>query len=250
MELHDALWIPLAPLVVRDALHDPALVRASLEYCEAFSRLSRDEFSVALSVPFGLLRARYEVRAHVVAGEHGDAPGSARHTLHFRARSDELGALRGQIDVSLPPAECAPREAGSAGRGGECDDLPAKPATRVEYAIWATAFGPLAELPVRQLRDALADLADDFFTEFGQIVLAKHGLAPNRARAGARARQHVFLRPASMTLGAKRSPAMSADGALTARAAGALGHRESSPLPPWAWAAMIVFVALLLYAVR
>ena len=39
MELTDALRIPLAPSAVREALQDIALLRASLENCEAFTRL-------------------------------------------------------------------------------------------------------------------------------------------------------------------------------------------------------------------
>ncbi|ENG0264630.1 carbon monoxide dehydrogenase, partial [Burkholderia multivorans] len=34
------------------------------------------------------------------------------------------------------------------------------------------------------------------------------------------------------------------------RAAGALHHRHTGPVPLWAWVAMIVFVALLLYVAR
>ena len=58
MELIDALRIPLTPPTVRDALGDTALVRASLENCEAFSRLPSGEFALTLIVPLGPLRAR------------------------------------------------------------------------------------------------------------------------------------------------------------------------------------------------
>ena len=44
MELNDALRIPLAPSVVRDALQDIALLRASIDHCESFARLSRGEY--------------------------------------------------------------------------------------------------------------------------------------------------------------------------------------------------------------
>ncbi|AIO65209.1 CoxG family protein [Burkholderia oklahomensis] len=237
MELNDALLIPLAPSVVRDALQDLALVRASLDHCESFSRLARGEYALALTVPLGPLRARYDVRAHVVS-ERSDEPEHTRRTLNFRARADGIGALRGQIDVVLAPAD----DASDAGRG--------TPATRIEYAVWATASGPLAELPGRQIQNALHELADDFFAEFCAVVQAKHGLAPNRVRDGAPQRQHVFLRPAGFKGVARRAHAQHLGGALTGRAASALHHRESNPVPLWAWAAMIFFVALLLYAAR
>ncbi|AHI63268.1 CoxG family protein [Burkholderia thailandensis] len=237
MELNDALYIPLAPSVVWDALQDLALVRASLDHCESLSRLARGEYALALTVPLGPLRARYDVRAHVVS-ERREEPAHTRRTLNFRARADGIGALRGQIDVVLAPADDEP----GASHGA--------PSTRIEYAVWATASGPLAELPGRQIKNALHELADDFFNEFCAVVQAKHGLAPNRARDGAPQRQHVFLRPAAFMGIARRAHAQHLGGALTGRAASALHHRESNPVPLWAWAAMIFFVALLLYAAR
>ncbi|EEE05747.1 carbon monoxide dehydrogenase [Burkholderia multivorans] len=230
MELNDTLCVALAPAVVRDALEDVALLRASVDHCESFVKRARDEFALTITVPHGTLRARYEVRVHVAA-EHGDAEGRPRRMLGFHARAEGLGALRGQIDVVL-----APDDAGGA--------------TCIEYRVWATATGPLAELPARQIENALRDCIDDFFREFCAIVQAKHGLAPNRARAAAPRRPHVFLRPAALTAAAKRPASPHLAGASGGRAAGALHHRQAGPVPLWAWVAMIVFVALLLYVAR
>jgi hypothetical protein len=162
MELNDTLRVPLAPAVVRDALEDIALLRASFDHCESFAKLARGEFALTITVP----------------------------------------------------------------------------------------LGPLAELPARQIENALREWADDFFREFCAVVQAKHGLAPNRARSAAPRRQHVFLRPASLMAATKRSLPPHLGSAFAGRAAGALHHRGSGALPVWAWAAMIVFVALLLYATR
>jgi carbon monoxide dehydrogenase subunit G len=229
MELNDALRIPLAPSVVREALEDIALLRASFDHCESFAQLARGEYAITLTVPLGPLRARYDVRAHV-ASEQGDAEGQPRRILNFKARADGIGALRGQIEIVLYPDTSAD-------------------ATRIEYVVWATATGPLAELPSRQIENALHEWADDFFSEFCAVVQAKHGLAPNLARTSPH-RRHVFLRPSSLTAATKRPQIQHLGGALTGRAASALHHRESNPVPPWAWAAMIVFVALLLYVAR
>ncbi|MGS0893662.1 CoxG family protein [Burkholderia stagnalis] len=226
MELNDALCIPLAPPVVREALGDLALLRASCDHCESFEKLAPGEYALTITVPLGPLRARYDVRAHI-ASEQGDAEGRPCRVVSFKARADGLGALRGQVGLVLLP-EADARD------------------TRMEYTVWATATGPLAELPARQIENALREWADDFFREFCAVVQAKHGLAPNRARFGLPRRQHVFLRPASLAAAAKRPPPH-LGGALSGRATGALHHRASGPVPVWAWAAMIVFVALLFY---
>ncbi|WP_425129981.1 CoxG family protein, partial [Burkholderia vietnamiensis] len=58
MELNDALRVALAPSKVWAALHDLALLRASVEHCEALTRLSQDDYTLVLTVPLGPLRAR------------------------------------------------------------------------------------------------------------------------------------------------------------------------------------------------
>lgn len=248
MELNDALRIPLAPSDVWDALQDLALLRASLDNCESFTRLGHGEFALTMTVPLGPLRARYEARAHVAGQDSGPAE-AQRRTINFKARAEGIGALRGQIEVKLRADDT------SHGIGRERG-------TRIDYTIWATSSGPLAELPTRQLEHALHQLADDFFDEFGAVVRAKHGQGPNRARGSAARRQHVFLRPIALSGIARRARADHGH-TLTGRAASAshggshgvthgVSHHDSSPhaLPNWAWAAMIFLVALLLYVAR
>jgi carbon monoxide dehydrogenase subunit G len=254
MELNDALRIPLEPSAVWQALQDAALVRASLEHCESFRRLGPGEYAITLTVPLGPLRARYEVRAHI-ANDVAEVPLKPRRVLSFRARADGIGSLRGQIDVALREEE----RAVSAG-------LPSTPAspdrerslsTRIDYSVWATLTGPLGELPPRQIENALHELADEFFTEFCAVVAAKHGRAPNRVRGKEPRRQHVFLRPINLAAVARRAHLLpqhgqhEEGGTLSGRAASTLRH-EPTPhaMPGWAWAAMIVFVAILFYVAR
>lgn len=245
MELNDALRIPLSTPDVWDALQDLALLRASLDSCESLTRLSHGEFALIMTVPLGPLRARYEARAHVAGQDSGPAD-AQRRTINFKARAEGIGSLRGQIEIRLR-ADDAPHGVGRE-RG-----------TRIDYTIWATSSGPLAELPTRQLENALRHLADDFFAEFDAVVRAKHGQGPNRARGLSARRQHVFLRPITLGGIARRTRVQDYGHTLTGRAASAshgvshgVSHREPSPhaVPTWAWAAMIFLVALLLYVAR
>jgi carbon monoxide dehydrogenase subunit G len=248
MELNDALRIPLAPSDVWDALQDLAILRASLDNCESFARLAHGEYALTMTVPLGPLRARYEARAHVAGQDSGPAD-AQRRTINFKARAEGIGALRGQIEVRLRADE------GALASGKERG-------TRIDYTIWATSSGPLAELPTRQLENALRQLIDDFFTEFDAVVRAKHGQGPNRARGSAVRRPHVFLRPISLGSIARRTR-MDHGNMLTRRTASAshgasqglshgVSHQEPSPhvVPNWAWAGMIFLVALLLYFAR
>jgi hypothetical protein len=179
------------------------------------------------------------------AGEGSGAPSDGLHrTLNFKACANGAGSLRGQIDIVLHGDEFA-------GESGEAN------ATRIDYSVWATLTGPLAELPPRQIENALQDLADDFFAEFCAVVEAKHGKRENRAASGTR-RQHVFLRPGSFAGLGRKSWEHNAAAVLGGRAAGTLVsprgaqgvHRAASPqvMPVWGWAAIVVLVAVLLYA--
>jgi carbon monoxide dehydrogenase subunit G len=248
MELNDALRIPLAPSDVWDALQDLTLLRASLDNCESFTRLAHGEYELIMTVPLGPLRARYEARAHVAGQDSGPAD-AQRRTINFKARAEGIGALRGQIEVRVRADESAH------GAGKERG-------TRIDYTIWATSSGPLAELPTRQLENALHQLADDFFAEFDAVVRAKYGHGPNRARGSTVRRQHVFLRPITLS-GIARRTRLDHGNVLAGRATSAsqgvshdlsrgVSQREpgSHVIPNWAWAVMIFLVALLLYAAR
>ena len=110
MELTDAVRIPLAPAAVAEALSDLPLVRASLENCEAFSRLPSGEYALTLTVPVGPLRGRYEVRLHVSDADTGaeadrqletGAFRALRRVINFKAGAAGVGSLRGQVEMAL-----------------------------------------------------------------------------------------------------------------------------------------------------
>ena len=254
MEVTDAFRVPLDPAHVREALGDLALVRASLDNCESFARTPGGEYALTLIVPLGALRARYEIRAHAAGrtrqasheegGDADSADAAYARILSFKARGEGVGSLRGQMAVALNPDD-----------DGD--------ATWIEYTVWATVSGPLAGLPSRQIENALREVADDFFAEFCEVVRAKHGLPSLRATGESAARRHVFLRPGGMSAAFSRRPG-AMRGSADAPGSGVLRHRlhthgfvhherdhshDPHPLglPVWAWAAMLVCVALFAY---
>lgn len=270
MELTDAVRIPLAPAAVAEALSELALVRTSLENCEAFSKLSDGEYALTFTVPVGPLRGRYDVRVHVsdvdvhADPQSGRAPIRALHrVINFKAGAAGVGSLRGQIEIALYEEVSSDIDP-DVGLG---EAQPAQPTevvlsaqtTRVDYAIWTTLTGPLAALPPGQIENALQELAEDFFQEFAAVVVAKHGKGPNRAAPGAASRrQHIFLRPINLAGFSHRNIradvlASAQHGRLSSlllghRDAHGLGDRQApQAMPPWAWALAIILVGALLY---
>lgn len=252
MEVTDALRVPLERGRVREALGDLALVRASIDNCESLQRLPSGEYALTLTVPLGALRSRYEIRAHTAGASRslrheseGATPIDAdTQTLSFKARGEGVGSLRGQIAVVLQPDE-----SGSS--------------TWIEYTVWATLAGPLAELPARQIENALREVADDFFAEFCEVVRAKHGQPAVFTESPAVSRRHVFLRPIAMSAafvrhagggGTQKSRDATADAV-----GGVLRHRlpgqaprasHAHTLPMWAWAALIGCVGVIFFLAR
>ncbi|PMS32785.1 carbon monoxide dehydrogenase subunit G [Trinickia symbiotica] len=262
MELTDALRIPLDPSIVAESLDDGALLRASLENCESFERRPGGEYALVVTVPVGPLRGRYDVRMHMMTspgGAYGGVPAGGEHrlsrTLNLKASAAGVGSLRGQVTIELE-ADSERADEQTSARGSTKAGVDDAGATRVQYAIWATLTGPLAELAPRQVENALQALADDFFAEFSAVLQAKYGKGPNRARSGAAHRQHVFLRPISLAGLSRRTastdpldPASrrSGDAMIGQRGAESLGRRRPQAMPAWAWAAAFAVGIALLY---
>lgn len=293
MELTNALRIPLDVTEVAKALSDTALVRASLENCESFARLPSGEYAIAFTVPVGPLRGRYDLRAHVAAAMSGadpagnDATGNNgegdvlwRRVLNIKASAPGIGSLRGQVEIVLDDDSQVDHDNADGNHSHNDNDNGnstahtvarrdaaetvrlTESATRIEYAVWATLTGPLAELPPRQIENALLGLAEDFFAEFAAVVEAKHGKRPNRAAAAGHARRrHVFLRPISLAGFAPRAAPTTDQASESApgrwgslllghRAAPDVERRAPKAMPFWVWAVIVVLVAALLYVLR
>ena len=271
MKLTDAVRIPLPPSAVRDALCDGAILRASLDNCESYTRLRSGGHGLVLTVPVGSLRGRYDICVHAAnPGGRSPAEGAKplRRTLNFKAWAAGVGALRGRIEIGVE--EDALPAVGARGASNEADndadhatddgiEKPGGHAARMDTAVWATLIGPIAELPPRQVESALHALAEDFFAEFGAVVEAKYGKGPNRARTHTARRQHVFLRPINLARLARRSVPHGGSEAVARRAddtfvgqRGPHGLDRKAPqaMLAWGWAAAFAVGAALLYILR
>lgn len=126
MEVTEALRVPLAPARMRVALSDFALLRASLDNCESFTRTPNSEYALTLVVPLGALR-------------HPGASGRAhaRRISYRRHRS-----RRRRADLELQGARRRRRLAERADRGGA--QSRGRGRGDVHHTVWATVAGPLA----------------------------------------------------------------------------------------------------------
>jgi uncharacterized protein len=225
MELKDGLELPLAPVELQPALHDFALWRTCFDACESFVRLAEGDYALRLTVPLGVLRARYAVRIHVIREPKRFA--DTGYSLNFLARAEGFCALRGRFGLRLL--------AGAAG------------GSRLEYEVWATALGVCSRLPPWQFDHALRTLLNDVLAEFRSAVLAQHGLAPNRATPAAARGPRVF---AYRLRGPRGLPGRLFRRPWTA-GAGEIGARLSSVrargVPGWVWCATLACTVLLLY---
>jgi uncharacterized protein len=152
MEFQGLYKIPAAPDAVWQALHDPAVLHASIPGCEEVNKLSDDTFRARTTLKIGPLKARFDGKVTLI--EHAPPPG-ARHacTLKGEGQGGAAGFARGEAEVHL----------------AEDGD-----GTTLSYRAQATVGGRLAQMGQRLLDATAKSMADEFFAKFAKLMGASH----------------------------------------------------------------------------
>ena len=265
MEVTDALRVPLDPAHVREALGDLALLRASLDNCESFARLPGGEYALTMIVPLGALRARYEIRAHTA--------GRTRQAAHPEGEADAASPAGASSPPppTTTPARSASRRAAKA--SGRCAGRSRSRSIRTRTANRRgsnTPSGRRFQVRSRACRRGRSKTRCAKWPTSSSPNSAKWCVRSTACRRFARSRKpasrrHVFLRPSTMSAAfsrravsirrasfARLPPMPRAACCITGcRGTGSGRHdRDHSDdphplgLPGWAWATMLVCVAL------
>lgn len=130
------------------ALNDPALLAQAIPGCEELKQLDDGSLEAVATQSIGPVKARF--RGKVVLSDL-DPPNG--YTLSGEGSGGAAGFAKGEARVRLEP-------------DGE--------ATRLVYSVKATIGGKLAQIGQRLIDQAAKKMADDFFTRFGEAVVAAH----------------------------------------------------------------------------
>jgi carbon monoxide dehydrogenase subunit G len=140
MEMTGSQLVAASPEHTWQALNTPEVLQACIAGCETFTRVSNDEFQLAMTARVGPVNARLKGKI-ILTNVH--APQS--YTLNFEGQGGAAGFARGSVDVGLVPAE-----------GG----------TRLTYTAKAQVGGKLAQIGSRLIDGVAKKMADDFFAAF------------------------------------------------------------------------------------
>jgi uncharacterized protein len=156
MEFKGKYSLPATPDRVWEALHDPAILSASIPGCEKLEKISEREYKATATLKIGPVKARFQGK---VTLEDVPPPAGIAHAMVLtgEGQGGAAGFARGQSEVRLSSA-------------GDT--------TLLEYNANANVGGKLAQVGQRLIDGAAKSLADDFFSRFSAVMQPSPPAAP------------------------------------------------------------------------
>ncbi len=142
---------------VWEGLNDPEILRASIPGCQSLDKVADDRFTATMEVKAGPIGARFK---GAVSLTDLDPPNG--YTLLLEGSGGIAGSMKGSAKVHLSDTS-----------GG----------TLISYDVEAQVGGRMAQLGGPIIDATAKQLADRFFTRFGEIVAG--GAAPGEKTLGA-----------------------------------------------------------------
>ena len=152
MDFKGRYSIPAPPEAVFAALHDPAILKASIPGCESVEQVSPQQFTARAVLKIGPVKATFSGKVTLTPET---APQGFTHAVKLsgEGQGGAAGFARGQSEVRL-----------AAENGG----------TVLTYDAKAVVGGRLAQVGQRLIDSAAKSVADDFFAKFTQEMKDKH----------------------------------------------------------------------------
>jgi carbon monoxide dehydrogenase subunit G len=146
MNIQGEHWLPAAPEVVWETLHDEATLRVTIPGCQELTQTAPNVFTGAASVGIGVIKGLYRGSLELLEEEPYTG---AKIRIETRSGHAEI---RGNGSVELQPSD-----------GG----------TMVKYQGEAQIHGPLAAVGQRLLPSATKSLTEKFLQNVAQALADK-----------------------------------------------------------------------------
>lgn len=144
MKLESSRMIQAEPKVVWDNLVDVEVLKQCIPGCQTMEQTGENEYALTMKSKIGPVSATFKGSLSL----RDIVPGES-YTLSFEGKGGAAGFSKGSSAVRLEPAE-----------GG----------TNLHYTVDASIGGKIAQVGQRLVDGAARKMADDFFTQFEQIV--------------------------------------------------------------------------------
>lgn len=152
MELSNQQTLPVSQQLAWEALNDTTMLQASIPGCESITPTEPDHFDVAVTAAIGPVKAKFKGK---LALSEINPPTS--YTLHFEGQGGAAGHGKGSATVRL--------EASSA------------TTCTLHYTAKASVGGKIAQIGSRIVDMAAQKMANEFFSNFEQALVARYGSA-------------------------------------------------------------------------
>ena len=151
MELTNQQALPVGQQEAWDALNDIALLQAAMPGCESITATDAGHYEVLMAAAIGPVKAKFKGKLHL---ENLVPPQS--YDIRFEGNGGAAGHAKGVASVRLEP-------------DGDAQ-------TVLHYSANATVGGKIAQIGSRLVDMAAQKMAGEFFANFTQALIAKHGV--------------------------------------------------------------------------
>jgi len=142
--MHGEYRISAGREAVWEALNEPSVLKACLEGCESFDRISDTDFKAKMTTKVGPIKTRFSCSIQL-----SDLDPPSSYTLSGQGNGGAAGHARGTVKVSL-----------AEGEGG----------TVLHYAVDASLRGKIGQLGARVVDNVARSMADKFFGKLSAMV--------------------------------------------------------------------------------
>jgi hypothetical protein len=151
MELTSQQTLPVAQHLAWDALNDTAMLQASIPGCESITPTEPNQFDVAVTAAIGPVKAKFKGKLRLE-----DITPPTSYTIYFEGQGGAAGHGKGSATVRLESK--GPHE------------------TLLHYTATASVGGKIAQVGSRLVDMAAQKMAGEFFANFTQALVDKHGV--------------------------------------------------------------------------
>lgn len=151
MELTSQQTLPVAQNLAWDALNDTAMLQASIPGCESITPTEPNQYDVAVTAAIGPVKAKFKGKLRLE-----DITPPTSYTIYFEGQGGAAGHGKGNATVRLESQ--GPNQ------------------TLLHYTATASVGGKIAQVGSRLVDMAAQKMAGEFFANFTQALIAKHGV--------------------------------------------------------------------------
>jgi uncharacterized protein len=172
MQLSSQQTLPVAQDIAWAALNDTSLLQAAIPGCESITPTGENMFDVALMAAVGPVKARFKGKLKLMDLQPPNA-----YKLQFEGQGGAAGHGKGSAEVTL--------------------ESTGPHSTLLHYTAQATVGGKIAQIGSRLVDMAAQKMAGEFFDNFTQALVERHGVpapAAEAAPAGWFTRLRLWLR--------------------------------------------------------